>query len=230
MDPTKGEKEMQDNVLQAITTGKVKMRSKWYFALQTTLLLVGSVILALFVIYIVGFMIFILRESGASLAPGLGLDGWYIFLRSLPWLLVLLSLIFILVLLVLVNHYPLVYHRPLLYSLLGVTIIAIVVGVLVAFTPFDASFLDYGNPPILGGYYANYGVGELTDVHRGEIIVLAANGFLMQGISGRTSTVLFGPGMPPLAAVGFHAGDFVVVFGDRDSQGFIQASAIEKAQ
>ena len=64
----------------------------------------------------------------------------------------------------------------------------------IAFTPFNAvlvNALDYGNPPVFGGYYGSYGAGELTDVHRGEIVLVAANGFILQGLRGETSTVLF---------------------------------------
>lgn len=214
------DKAIQQGVLDAIASGKVKMRSKLYFLLQTILAIVGGIILGLFLIYIVGFMIFLLRQSGALLAPGLGFGGWYIFLRSLPWLLVILSLVFLLVLLVLINHYSFAYQRPLLYSLLGILII-------VTFASFFVSYSTF-NPPLLGNYYSGYGAGDITDVHRGEIVVLAANGFVLQGLSGETSTVLFGPGMSEAAETVLHTGDLVVVFGDRDINGFIQASAIEK--
>ncbi len=219
MDPSE-EQAIQKNVLDAIASGRIKMHSRAYFVLQTVLAIVGGIILGLFLIYIVGFAIFLLRESGALLAPGLGFAGWYIFFRSVPWLLVVLSLIFLLVLVILINHYAFAYQRPLLYSLLGIMII-------VTAASFYISFYQF-NPPILGAYYNGYNSGELTDVHRGEIVVLAANGFVLQGLSGETSTVLFGAGMAPAAESDLRAGDLVVVFGDRDTSGFIEASAIEK--
>jgi hypothetical protein len=214
------DKAIQQSVLDAIASGRVKMRSRSYFVLQTILAIVGGVILGLFLIYIVGFMIFLLRQSGVLLAPGLGFSGWYIFFRSLPWLLIVLSLIFLLVLVVLINHYAFAYQRPLLYSLLGILIIVTAASFFVSFTAL--------NPPILGTYYSGYDAGEIPDVHRGEIVVLAANGFVLQGLSGETSTVLFGAGMSPAAENILRAGDLVVVFGDRDASGFIEASAIEK--
>lgn len=213
------EEAIQKNVFEAIASGKVKMRSKWYFGLQTILAIVGGIILGLFLIYIVGFIIFLLRQSGLLFAPGIGLSGWYIFFRSLPWLLILLSLIFLLVLIILINHYSFSYQRPLLYSLIVILVIVTGGSLFVSYQRF--------NPPILENYYSGYGAGELTDVHRGEIVVLASNGFILQGLSGETSTVLFDSGMSPGGESSFRAGDFVVVFGDRDPSGFIEASAIE---
>lgn len=222
------ERFIQQEVLDAIASGRVKMRSKWYFILQTILAIVGGVILGLFLIYIGGFILFLLLQSGAIYAPGLGFSGWYIFLRSLPWLLILLSLVFILVLVLLINHFSFSYQRPLLYSLLGILIIVTGASLIVAFVPANSIFFNYANPPLLGGYYSNYGAGELTDIHRGEIIALAENGFVLEGLSGETSTVLFGEAMPTSTGLGLHAGDLVIVFGDRDQNGFIEASAIDR--
>jgi len=222
------ERFIQQEVLDAIASGRVKMRSKWYFALQTVLAITGGVIVGIFLVYIGGLILFLLLRSGAIYAPGLGFSGWYIFLRSLPWLLILLSLVFLLVLVILINHFSFSYQRPLLYSLLGILFIVVVASLVFAFVPASGAFLDYNNPPFLGGYYASYGAGELTDVHRGEIVALADNGFILAGVSGETSTVLFGQSMATDTVLGLQDGDLVVVFGDRDQDGFIQAAAIDR--
>jgi hypothetical protein len=231
MELTPEEKALHDSVFDAIARGKIKMRSKWYFVLRTTLKVVGSFIIGLFIVYIAGFIIFILRQSGALLAPEIGFTGWYIFFRSLPWLLILLSLVFILVLIIFVHHYSFVYQRPLLYSLIGILIIVTATSYFIAFTPFNSSItnmLDYGNAPVFGGYYGGYGEGEITDVHRGQIILIASNGFILEGLRGETSTVIFEPGTATSSIDSLKPGDLVVVFGDRDSNGFIEASAVEK--
>lgn len=231
MEETPEEKAIHDSIFEAIASGKVKMRSKWYFTLRTTLMIIGSFIIGIFLIYIAGFIIFILRQSGALLAPEIGFTGWYIFFRSLPWLLILLSLVFILVLVVFVHHYSFVYQRPLLYSLLGILIVVTATSYFIAFTPFNSSItsmLDYGNAPLFGVYYGGYGQGEITDVHRGEIVLLASNGFILQGLRGETSTVLFEPGTATNSIDTLKPGDLVVVFGDRDPNGFIEAMAVEK--
>ncbi|HVM76927.1 MAG TPA: hypothetical protein VMU07_02115 [Candidatus Paceibacterota bacterium] len=222
------EKFIEQRVFDAIASGRVKMRSRAYFVLQTILAIVGGVIMGLFLIYIGGFILFLLIQSGAIYAPGLGISGWYIFLRSLPWLLILLSLVFLLVLVILINHFSFAYQRPLLYSLLGILILVVGASFTLAFTPFNTAFLGYNNAPIIGGYYSNYGAGELTDIHRGEVIALAENGFILEGVSGETSTVLFDQAIATMTQASLHAGDLVVVFGDRDQNGFIDASAIDR--
>ncbi|HVN26641.1 MAG TPA: hypothetical protein VMT99_03255, partial [Candidatus Paceibacterota bacterium] len=169
------EERVQKGVFEAIESGKIRMRSRWYFALQTMLSVIGGVILGLFLIYIVGFIIFLLRQSGAWFAPGIGLFGWYIFFRSVPWLLVILSLVFLLVLVILINHFSFSYQRPLFYSLIA--ILVVVAGASI----FIANSYDYqqSGPPILGGYYSSYSAGDLSDVHRGEVQILASNGFVL---------------------------------------------------
>jgi hypothetical protein len=226
MDPE--EKAIQQNVFDAIASGRVKMRSRWYFGLQTALAVIGGVILGLFLIYIVGFIIFLLRQSGALFAPEIGVSGWYIFLSSLPWLLIVLSLIFLLVLIILINHYSFAYQRPLLYSLLGILIIVSAASLFIAATPFNTGLLNYANTPILGNYYSSYGSGDIAGVHRGEIVALAAHGFILENLSGQTSTVLFGTNFTTSTLAAFRPGDLVVVFGDRNVNGVIDASAIEK--
>ncbi len=222
------EQAIQKNVFEAIESGRVKMRSKWYFALQTILAVVGGVILGLFLIYIIGFFLFLLRQSGLLYAPGMGVSGWYIFFRSLPWLLIVLSLIFLLVLVILVNHFAFSYQRPLLYSLLGILIVLTAASFVVAVTPVGSYLPDYNNPPILSGYYSSYDAGDISDVHRGEIITMASNGFILEGLSGETSTVLLSSGLATDTILNVKTGDLVVVFGVRDPNGYIEASAIDK--
>ena len=226
--PTPEDNLVQQNVLDAIASGKVKMRSRWYFALQTILAIVGGVVLGLFLIYMVGFILFLLVQSGLLFAPAIGFAGWYIFFRSLPWLLIISSLIFLLVLVILVNHYSFSYQRPLLYSLLGIFLLVTAGSLFIAFAPVNTSFLDYANPSFLGGYYRDYGIGEIPDVHRGEVLVLGANGFVLQGMSGGTSSVLFGIGISSDTENSIKPGDLVIIFGERDASGSIEASAIDR--
>jgi len=223
------EKAMQQSILEAIEGGKVKIRPKWFFVLQTATAILGGVILGLFLIYVVGFMLFLLRQSGVLFAPAIGFSGIYLFFELLPWLLVVLSLVLLLGLVLFVSHYPFAYHRPIMYSLLGIFIVVTIISFFITFLPFDTGFLGYTNLSSVGGHYNDYAAGELSGVHSGEIMAIVANGFVLQGLSGETSTVLFVGGISPSdIGNGLQAGDRVVVFGERDSNGFIEASAIEK--
>ena len=98
-------KSVSEQIVETIRSGGVKMRPKWHFALKTILALTGAVILLLTLIYIASFAIFMLRQTGVLFAPTFGFRGGYVFLRSLPWLLISLLVVFIVVLEILVRHY-----------------------------------------------------------------------------------------------------------------------------
>src|ERR1700722_1425847 len=101
----KEEKLVEHKVLAAIESGQVKMRPRWQFLLQTTLLAVGVIIAFFALLYLVSFIFFILHENGVWFVPAFGVSGWVALFRRLPWALIGLTIIFIIVLEFLVRRY-----------------------------------------------------------------------------------------------------------------------------
>ena len=63
---------IKEGVLKAIADGQVKMHPKWQFVTKTVLLIVGAVLLALTILYLVSFIVFVLRRTDIWFVPGFG--------------------------------------------------------------------------------------------------------------------------------------------------------------
>ena len=131
------------SVLKAIASGEVAMRPRWHFVLKTALVSTGGVIVLCAVLYLASFVIFVSRQTGGSFVPIFGSRGWYHFFISLPWVLILLSFIFVIILEILVRRYSFGYRQPLLFSVMGIVVIVVAGGGIVAQTSFHRGLFRY---------------------------------------------------------------------------------------
>lgn len=228
--------EAQQKILQAIRSGEVKARPRWYFVLEATLMITGAIILFFLILYLASFIIFALRESGLWFAPSFGAAGWYSLFVSLPWFLILLLIVFMLILAVLVHTYSVAYERPTVYLFVGIVLIVGLGGLLIAETPFHNDLMvdsRGGGLPVIGIIYRDYGIQTMdNDIHRGTIIATTTNGIIIVDENGETSTVFFiGPAASETASgsVGPTIGNEVVIFGPRSSSGTINEQGMATA-
>ncbi len=222
-------KQAEQKMLEAIRSGKAKMQPRWHFVLQAVLFAVGGIIMLLMLLYLASFIMFMLQETGLWFAPDFGAAGWYSILRSLPWALVFLLAVFMIVLAVLVKRYSFVYKRPAVYLFTGIVAVAVVGGFLITRTSFHKSLFysaRHDDLPILGEFYRGFGMERFDDIHRGMIIEITTNGFVIQDDGGQTSTVIAGPRVYFSSGGVSGVGDDVVIFGERSSSGTITAGGI----
>ncbi len=211
-------KTIRERVLEAIKTGRVKMRPKWQFAAAAILFVAAGVLLALTILYLVSFIIFTTRQTGVSFVPLFGLRGWLVFFLSLPWLLILLSVIFVIVLELLMLRYSFAYRRPLLYSALAILALALVGGLLLARTSLHRRLFHAAQQHHLlfgEGLYQQFGGQQFGNIRPGKITELTANGFVMTDRRGQVVTVMITPQTRLPFDKEFSVGDVVVVFGDQ---------------
>ncbi|MBI2623832.1 MAG: hypothetical protein HYW65_04700 [Candidatus Liptonbacteria bacterium] len=222
---------LKDTILGAIKEGHTKMRPRWHFVAERAFIGAGAVLLLLALLYLASFMVFALRESGAWFAPQFGSRGWLTFLRSLPWVLILLSVGFIVALEALVRKYQFAYRTPLLYSLVGVVLLVALGGLIAAPLhrgPFAAAWRD-ALPGFVGKWYRQFGMPHMRDIHRGMVRRIMPEGFVVEDARGATSSVMLRqwrgrPFYPP-----FREGDRVFIFGDAASSG-IEAYGVEQVE
>lgn len=222
-------KRAEQKVLEAIRSGEAKARPRWYFVLETAFMLTGGVIALVFVLYLASFIVFVLHQSGVFFAPSFGLAGWYAFFLSLPWILIFLLIVFMLLLALLVEQYAVVYERPAIYLFVGIVIVVVFGGLLLAATPLHRALFndsEGGGLPVIGFVYRDYGAEEAGDIHRGVIIATTTDGFIIINDNGNTSTVIFGSSSLPLPP-GFGAGSNVVIFGIRTPSDTINAQGMQ---
>ncbi len=199
-------------VLEQVRNGRVKMRPKSYFILRTILVVLIVCLVALFVLYLVSFIVFNLRTSGVWFLPKFGFGAMGVFFRSLPWLLIVIALVLIIVLEVFVKRFPFAYRRPILYSVLGIILLAFLGSFLIAKTPFHPELFwraREGRLPMMGGFYGGLGLPKLADVHQGIVIGITDEGFSIETPRGELLTVV-------ATSTDIQENDRVVVLGKRD--------------
>ncbi len=222
-----------DAVLDAIKSGKAKMRPRWRFAVETWLMAVTGVIVFLILVYLIGFIDFGFYESGLSALPDFGFAGWYSLVWSLPWALISLSIVFLVLLAALFRYHPSTYQWPLVYSFLGVLFLILGGGMVVA-QPWLSRAIFYEGPyarlPFVGELYRGFGVPELDNVSHDAILATTTGGFVVQNVyTGRTSTVIVSSNTSFPTGNSFTIGELVIVFGIRSSSGTIDAAGVERS-
>ena len=207
------------------------MKPKICFILKSVALISGVFLLFLFIIYLISFIFFSLRLSGAWFLPRFGFLGIKILFGSLPWLLVLAAAILIIVLEMSAKHFTFVYRRPAVYSLLGVIAIVLTIGFFVNKTPLHPNLFLRARDnhlPAIGPLYRNFGSPRIPNVHFGIVSEITDNGFLIKTPHGETITVIIPPEILPLETE-VKKGDAVVVIGEREGD-TVRAFDIKEAE
>lgn len=215
---TKEQSTLVQNILETIKKDEVQMRPKWHFILNVSLLVVGTILAALTLLYLVSFIVFTLRQNGSWFVPSFGLQGWETLFTSLPWILIIGAIIFVAIIGMLVRKYSFAYGRPLLYSALGIIIFAGVGGFLIALTPLHSDLLlqaEEEHLPIAGGMYRQFSHNHPSNVVMGRVIEIIPSGFSIRDQEYEILMVQVTP-RTILPQQGVRLEEVVVVLGDRE--------------
>lgn len=229
MDNPVNQHSMHDRIAAAIKQGQVTMRPKWYFILRAILALVGGILIALVLLFLISMIIFTLRQTGAGFAPAFGARGWMIFLRSLPWLLITLSLVFVFILELLARRYSFAYQRPLLYSALAIVILMVGGGFIIAGTSLHRQVARYAQDnhlPIGEGFYRGLRQQQFKNIYPGVIVATTTDGLMLYSRRGDMLTIIVTPETRIADESGLMTDQPVVVFGERITSGTIRAFGI----
>ena len=224
--------KLHEQVLQKIKDDNIRMKPKINFMLRS-ILFAGGIILAFgMTLYIVSFIIFVLRLNGILTLPGFGFRGYSALLLSLPWLLILLSALLVAVLELLGRHFSFVYRRPLLYSVFGIILFVIISSVAVAGTSAHHRMWDFTaehRVPFGSSFYERYGGGErpfragtigtIVEIKDSELVIEDAKG---ESLLISTSTKTRFPRKETLIV-----GDRIIILGEREGSA-IEAFGIRK--
>ncbi len=224
---------LRGSVMEAIQKGRVRMRPRWHFVLLSALAALGAFIVFLTLLYVVSLAFFFLRESGAYFATSFGMRGWFVLLRSVPWLLMLFLVLFIGVLELLVRRFAFVYRRPLLFSVAGIVFLIFVGGFAVAQTHFHRRmffFARHGQLLPLGMMYdRTFRPSREGDVYFGAIGNFVKGGFVVVDQNGAgTTTIVVTPATRLPYGADFEIGDTVVIVGDEVATGTVRAFGIRE--
>jgi len=224
-------KSTSKEVLDKIKKGELKKHSKLHFVFKGLIYGLGLVLVIVFSVSLGSFIVFSLRASGALFLPRFGFLGLRIFLSSFPWFLALI--VFILVLLIgwLVKKSPVVYRKPLLYSVLVILILVLFGSLAFERTRFHTALFKKAQDhklPLIGSAYRGCCSKPIKNTYIGEVTELAENGFRLKTRQGDFN-VVFSKNTRFLSGRDIKVGDLLIVMGERQN-GTILASGVRKIE
>ncbi len=217
-------------ILKKIQDGEAKMRPRWYFVVQSLLIVTAIVILLLVLTAISSFVVFAMQHNGGWFAPGFGFSGLRAFLVAIPWILVLASLVFVVLLEIAVRHYQFGYRNPILIGL-GVVLVMVFSGAALAHGEFHDHMLERaerGELPAIGSVYQKYAEKiEDFEIHTGKIIEVRDDGFVMVEKEDEVVAVMVTEKTRKPKAWKAEVDLGVVVFGEEVEDDVVEAKAIK---
>ena len=219
MNQESNNKSTVKEVLDKIKKGELKKHSKLYFIFKGFVYGLGLVSVIAFSVSLGSFIIFSLRASGALFLPRFGFLGLRIFLSSFPWLLALI--VFALVLLIgwLVKKSPVVYRKPLLYSVIVILILILFGSFMFERTRFHTALFkkaqDY-KLPLIGSAYRGCCLKPIKNTYIGKVTEMAENGFHLKTKQG-DFYVVFSKNTRFLFGEDIEVGDLLIVMGERQN-------------
>lgn len=189
---TKELSTIKEKVVSAIESGTTNMRPKWHFVLRGALLSLGLILVLIALLYVASLIVFTLKQTGLIMTPVMGGRGFGVFLFSAPWLLVGTALIFVIVLEVLARKFAFAYKQPLLLSLAGIFLVAIV-GTFAISQVRVHEFLHEqargGNLPAVGPLYRTLDSGIPGNVIPGVVIDITDTHLTLERPDGMVDTI-----------------------------------------
>jgi hypothetical protein len=208
------------SILAKIENGEALMRPRWHFVLKGMLCFFGVFLVALALLYLASFIVFVLRQTGVLYVPAFGMRGISVFLLSIPWLLVLLAIVFLVVLEILVTRFSFAHRRPLLYSVAAILLFVGIGTMVVSRFNFHVRLFHSArefNLPVAGPFYRGYGKG-VRMVHPGTIHEFVDDGFRMSNPRGQVLRVIILRETRFPYGAALETGDMVIVFGPLEDE------------
>lgn len=224
-------KSIRNIVLAQIEEGRAIMRPRWHFVLKGILIVLGIVLVILAMLYVVSFLIFVLKEAGVLFIPMFGFGGLGAFLLSIPWVLVLVVGLFFFFLEILVRRYSFAYKKPLVYSLLGIVGVVVIGSGVVLATGMHQNLSQRSQDigvPFVGPLYRGYLPEQFELVHGGFIGEMTQEGFLLLDRRGDEFEILVTPKTMIAPDLELITGASVMVVGEAREK-IIEAVGIRRA-
>ncbi len=146
----------KQKILEKIETGEVKMRSKTFFFLRVSFLVVLAVMVFVLSVLLVSYILFSLKAAGHLYLLGFGFRGFYEFLLVFPWFVLIIDILLLVFFDWLVKRWKLGYHSPIIYLFSGSVVLIVLLGSIVDRTSFHQSMMyraENRNLPMMSSFY-----------------------------------------------------------------------------
>lgn len=227
MQETKGNSSLKNKILNSIREGRARMKPRWVFIFRAATLSISAIIIFFCALFLYGFIVFSLRQNGVWFVPFLSPRGFLFFLQSLPWAPITILIGLAVGLDIIIRRHSFAYRRPVIYSLLALTIF-IIIGEHFTSPLHKKLFRGAreGRLPFAGVFYKRYAMRPFGEIFKGEITEITKDGLRINEIRGGNLTIKFlkprapFPNRQPI-------GNFIVVFGRKQSSSTILAEGMK---
>jgi hypothetical protein len=188
-------------------------------------------LLAAGLIFIVTFVVFILRANGNWDLPGFGLHGLVEFLTVFPWLFIPALILFLWLLERFILRNSFAYRMPVLYSGGAIIIIVVVASLAVLATPLHRHLFEQARQqqlPIAGSLYRFFEGSKPDDFYVGAVASTSPNSYTIITPVGKKITILKNSGTQIISPSPIVAGDCVEIIGEENSGGQLAAMSVKK--
>lgn len=216
--------------LDKIKSGKVKMKPRTLFVFRALLIFCGVLFAIFMVFFLVSFVAFSMRLSGARYLGEFGRPGMRAGFMLLPWLFVILGIGFIILVQFLMKRFSITWKWPVVYSLLTILLVVFLGGVLLDKFRVHPNFFQRaqeGHLPMMGPLYRERFIPRIQNVYPGVAKEISGNSFKLENQIGESLPVVFSSSTIFSLGRDIKENDSVLVFGPIKDN-IIQAKGIRK--
>lgn len=216
------DQELNKDILQKIESGKVTMRPKSSFIWHTVLWVIAVCLLAAAAVFVLTFIIFILRTNGNWDLPAFGLHGLVEFLTVFPWLFVPALILFLWLLERFILRHSQAYRLPMLYSGGALILVVVIASLAVLATPLHHHLEKSG------GLYHFFGSARPDDFYVGGITSSTPTSYTIVTPKGQNLTILKNSGTQIISNSPIATGDCVEIISEEQKGNQLTAMSIKK--
>lgn len=214
---------VEENVMQEINSGRVKLRSKYIFLAEKLGLGSAFVLSVLLALLFFTLALFYLKASDNLVYLSLGSRGFFAFLESFPYLLVVAVIGLVFVAGYIIKRSDFSYKKPFVYFALGLPFLVLIGGSLLAFTNVAESIerRAFEGPNPEGRFFRPFlrsGFGERQRGVAGRIIQVSNEHIILQ--TPRNTILVDLKRLENIPDQDFSEGAFVVAVGERNKEVF----------
>lgn len=209
------EQELYNKFETKLANGELRMHSRWYFVLRTSLAIITIITVFLLAIFLASIITFAAHRNGWWVLPAFGWHGWFRFFSSLPWLLITFLVILIVLAEVLSRYFTALYRRPVLYTILGVVLIVVGTGVLIDRSHVHEYMASHGTP-LMRPVYRSVDTYRPHNVFFGVLVSTTTDEWHIVTYRGLPETIIINDRTVFPDSQAIELNDRVVIFGDFD--------------
>jgi hypothetical protein len=185
---------IKKTILDIVTENRITMIPRWKFVTYSLLGIVGFVFTFLLTVFVISLVLFVLSRYGFLYMPLFGMMATLHTLSAVPLLLCVCAIGLICVMEIISRQYPFSFKRPIIVTLLSVTVCTMIAGFMVSRLGVHDAMRAYAQGHHIAMMERMYErprpfrKKDGLDVIRGEVREITDQAFVLKGFDGKIVT------------------------------------------